>query len=77
MGLGSGENGEFTFLDNISIVSFFIGLMNLEENLTQSDKQELEDELNKRVDELLQEVHSHLQAQDDKIDRILKILEDK
>lgn len=76
MGLGSGENGEFTFLDNIAIVSFFIGLLNLEENLTQSDKQELEDVVNRRIDQIIQEVHSHLKAQDEKLDIILERLED-
>ena len=77
MKLGSGENGEFTFLDDIAIVSFVIGLLNLEENLTQGDKQDLEDVVNQRIDGLLQEVHSHLQTQDKKLDEIIKRLEDK
>ena len=27
MGLGNGENGQFTFLDTISLISFLIGVM--------------------------------------------------
>ena len=73
-GLGSGTNGEFTFLDNIAIVSFIVGLLNLNENLTQGDKQDLMDELSKKSDDLLTEIHSHLQEQDAKLDSILKEL---
>ncbi len=69
-GLGSGDNGELTFLDAISIVSFCIGLQNLGINLTQDD-------LSKEADRLLNEVHSHLESQDQKLDLILKRLEAK
>ena len=71
-GLGSGENGQFTFLDSVSLISFFIGLMNLNENLTQGDKQELMEELSNKADVLLKEIHSHLEEQDCKIDKILE-----
>lgn len=71
MNLGSGENGQFTFLDSISIVSFLIGLMNLNENLTQGDKQELLQSFSQKADELLKEIHAHLKSQDQKIDKIL------
>lgn len=74
MGLGSGENGQFTFLDTISLISFMIGIMNLNENLTQGDKQELQESLSREVERLLNEIHSHLQEQDEKIDRILEEL---
>ena len=56
MKLGSGDSGEFTFLDMISIISFFIGLANLEENLTQGDKQELQQDLSNKADLLLNEI---------------------
>lgn len=42
-GLGSGENGELTFLDTLAIASFLISMQNLDLNLTQEDKQELEE----------------------------------
>ena len=40
-GLGSGDYGEFTFLDYITLVSFFIGLENLDLNITQEDMDKL------------------------------------
>lgn len=73
-GLGSGENGEFTFLDMISLTSFMVGMMNLNENLTQGDKQELMGEFSEKADYLLREIHSHLEEQDNKIDTILEEL---
>lgn len=63
--LGSGQNGELTFLDAIGIASFLIGIQNLDINLTQDD-------LSKAADNLLKEIHGHLQMQDDKIDQILE-----
>ena len=73
-GLGNGSNGEFTFLDTLNIISFLIGTMNLQENLTQGDKQELLETFSKKADELLQEIHSHLRNQDNKIDKILEVI---
>ena len=73
-GLGSGDHGEFTFLDTISLISFMIGLMNYNENLTQGDKQDLLETFSQKADDLLNEIHGHLQAQDEKIDKILKEL---
>ena len=72
-GLGSGDNGEFTFLDILSMMSFMIGTMNLNENLTQGDKQDLLQEFSSKADLLLKEIHSHLQNQDDKLDKLLEV----
>ena len=74
MGLGSSENGQFTFLDTINLISFMIGVMNLNENLTQGDKQDLLETFSQKADDLLNEIHSHLKEQDIKIDRILEEL---
>ena len=71
-GLGSGENGEFTFLDTLGILSFIIGTMNLNENLTQGDKQDLLQEFSSKADLLLKEIHSHLEKQDNKLDKLLE-----
>lgn len=75
-GLGSGENGQFTFLDTISLISFMISMMNYNENLTQSDKQDLQKELANQADDMLNGIHDHLQKQDNKIDMILRKLEE-
>lgn len=72
--LGSGDNGEFTFLDTLSILSFAIALENLDANLTQNDKQELMEELNKKTDRLLNEIHNHLKEQDKKLDSIIEVM---
>lgn len=72
--MGSGQNGQWTFIDLLSILSFLIGVMNLDENVTQGDKQDLMQELSNKSDILLQEIHGHLAAQDAKIDQILEVL---
>ena len=73
---GSGENGELTFLDLIAIVSFLVGLENLELNITQEDmdKQtaDLDAHVNEQIQKALAEIHSHLEEQDNKIDEILR-----
>ena len=79
--IGSGDNGEITFLDCISIVSFLVGLENLEINVTQEslDRQtaELDEKVNKRVDDALADIHMHLAEQDKKIDQILSELRER
>ena len=65
---------QLSFLDALSLCSFMISLINLEENLTQSDKQELQKDLADKAEELLREIHQHLEAQDEKIDEILRRL---
>lgn len=65
---------ELDFIDILSMMSFCISLANLNENLTQSDKQDLADELNQKIKLVLNEIHSHLQQQDIKIDKILEEL---
>ena len=74
MGLGSGENGQFTFLDSLCILGFFISLMNLDENLGQGDKQEILENFSEKADVLLMDIHKHLTEQDKKIDKILGVL---
>lgn len=75
MSFGSGEKGELTFLDAVGLASFFIGLLNLEENLTQGDKQDLMQELSDRADILLAEIHKHLEEQDSKLEYIMELLQ--
>ena len=53
-------NRQYDLLDVLNILSFVIGLLNYNENLTQNDKQEL-----------LEEIHAHLKEQDIKIEEIL------
>lgn len=54
-------------LDAIAAISFVIGVANYQENISQSDVQDL-------VQNALRDVHNHLEQQDKKIDEILEIL---
>lgn len=77
--MGNGTNGQWTFLDIITLISFVVSLQNLEMNITQNDMQDQTQALNKtadeRVDKLLNELHAHLEEQDKKLNIILKRLE--
>lgn len=66
---------QVSFLDALNVASFLIGLENLEMNLDQNDKADLQNDLSKTAERLLSEIHAHLEAQDEKIDRIIARLE--
>ena len=66
------NNNQLTFLDVISIMSFCISLMNLDENLSQGDKQDLQNDLAEKMKIILTEIHGHLEEQDKKIEQILE-----
>lgn len=63
-GLGSGDNGEFTFLDIISIISFCVGLQNLDLNIAQEDLDNQTQELDRKLREVVDDIHAHLKRQD-------------
>lgn len=54
-------------LDAIAAISFVLGVANYQENISQSDVQDL-------VQNALRDLHNHLEQQDKKIDEILRIL---
>lgn len=66
---------QLSLLDLLNILSFVIGLLNFNENLTQGDKQDLMKELDSKTSLMLDEIHQHLQKQDVEIKTILKKLE--
>lgn len=68
------DSNNLDILDMISLLSFYIGLENLSSNLSQNDKQDLQKDLSDKADLLLTEIHSHLEKQDRKLDRILEEL---
>ena len=70
------NQGQLDFIDLLSIMSFVIALMNLEENLTQGDKQDLQEDLSQKAVLLLTEIHGHLESQDIKLDNITRRLEE-
>lgn len=70
------KDNQLEFLDILNVLSFLIGIMNLQENLTQGDKQELLQKFDFQTHTILKEIHTHLEQQDDKIDNIVKRLEE-
>ena len=76
---GSGDFGEWTFLDIVTLISFVVGLQNLKMNITQEDMQNATAALDAKVDEqvnrALAEIHAHLEQQDQKIDELLRVKE--
>lgn len=76
MGLGSGSNGEFTFIDILAIISFCVGLENLELNIAQEDLDNQTQELDRRLRDVVDDIHRHLQLQDEKLELILARLEE-
>lgn len=75
MKVGSGDNGEFTFLDTLAIVSFCVGLQNLDLNLQQEDLDSQTQELDRRLKAVVDNIHDHLAVQDSKLNIILNKLE--
>ena len=75
---GSGANGELTAIDILSVLSFVIGLKNLDLNVDQNDMDAQTREIDKRANELVRnaiaEIHKHLEMQDEKINKILEVL---
>ena len=66
---------QLTFIDILSVASFLIALENLDENMTQNDKQELQSDLANKSNSILKEIHKHLEEQDRKLDTIIERLE--
>lgn len=73
--MGSGKNGEWTFLDLITLISFVIGLENLELNVSQDDLQKESERLDKAMRENVEEIHRHLEVQDRKLNQIMELLD--
>lgn len=63
-------------LDALNIASFILALMNLDANLTQSDKQELMDRVDTTTQESIAVLTKHLIDQDAKLDDIIQRLEE-
>ena len=71
-GLGTGSNGEWTFLDLISLISFCVGLQNLDLNISQENLDNQTQELDARLHKVVDDIHNHLAVQDQKLNKILE-----
>ena len=74
--MGNSERREFSFLDILNIASFLISIENLNANLTQNDKADLQKDLTNKAEGILKEIHGHLETQDIKINEILSMLKE-
>lgn len=63
------DNRKSNIFDAMTVVGFLIGLANYDENITQSDLQNM-------MKCMLKDVHEHLEEQDNKIDNILELLKE-
>ena len=60
---------KLNMLDAMTVMGFMIGLANYEENITQSDLQEI-------TKGVVNDIHEHLKEQDSKMDSILRLLKE-
>lgn len=61
------ENAQFTIMDVLNILSFIIGIKNLNENLSQNTAGDL-------LSAAVNEIHDHLSEQDHKLNIIMEKL---
>jgi hypothetical protein len=61
-------------LDMLNVMSFVIGIMNYNENITQGDMQNIAQALNENTSIGIKDIHEHLREQDEKISEILELL---
>ena len=71
-GLGSGSDGEWTFIDILSLIGFCVGLQNLDLNISQENLDNQTQELDAKLHDVVNDIHQHLALQDEKINRILE-----
>ena len=65
------------FIDTLSVMSFVIGLMNYDENLSQSDKDDMIHQMNVKMQELLERLESDLEEQNKMLREIIQLLKEK
>lgn len=63
------------FLDAISVVGFIVGIMNYEENLSQSDKDDIIKKSSEDAQRILEHIDKHVDKQNEMLQEILLRLE--
>ena len=63
------------FLDAVSLVSFIIGIANYNENLSQSDKDDMMHALDEKANVMLERLEADLEEQNELLRKILDRLE--
>ena len=64
------EQSEFNSLDMFNILSFWIAILNLEQNIEQSKDQDIHKANDKQQKEMLQEIHNEFEAQNERLSLI-------
>ena len=64
------EQSEFNSLDMLNILSFWIAILNLEQNIEQSKDQDIHKANDKQQKEMLQELHNEFEAQNERLSLI-------
>lgn len=59
------------FMDAVSLVSFIIGIANYNENLSQSDKDDMMHALDEKANNMLEKLEADLEEQNDLLRQIL------
>ncbi len=62
-------------MDNLNVASFYLGLLNYKENITQLDKQELVESMQTTNEALLAELRKDISEQNDMLREILTRLD--
>lgn len=68
------RSGNQDFMDALAIVSFIVGVANYNENLTQSDKDDIMKRLDKQTVDILQRLQMAIDDQNEMLHEILSIL---
>lgn len=64
------EQSEFNSLDMLNILSFWMAILNLEQNIEQSKDQDIHKANDKQQKEMLQEIHNEFEAQNERLSLI-------
>ena len=64
-----------SFLDNLNVASFYLGLLNYQENLTQTDKQDLVHSMQSTNEALLTELRRDISEQNAMLREIIERLD--
>lgn len=70
------DNNNNNLMDALSVLSFMIGLANYQENLTQSDKDDMMKSLDEATNAMLEKLEIYINEQNEMLREILKRLED-
>lgn len=61
------NRNQIDILDILNVLSFYIGILNLDENLSQGKAGDM-------LEIAVEDIHKHLKLQDEKIDKIMEVL---